>query len=353
MIKQLGAIMSFSSMYVAKRTRKDKFYTQVNQLIDWRKVEKQINKSYKPGKNAVGREAYPGLLLFKMLLLGIWNGLSDYGVEDLVNDSLSASKFCGLTLEDEVPDHSVLSRFRSELTSKRTFDKLLKILNKQLEQKSVMVKTTTKVDASITNSPRKPSSHKTYQVLDNDSHPDDNDDSGNETVIQYHKPSVDQEAGWTKKGGKFGFGYKRHDIAGNQGLIIATITTAANTHDHKVFEDLVDKANLAPDTEIQADKAYYSNQHNEFLHNRQFKNGLQIRAKRGKPLTKEEKQHNNQIAKTRYMIERTFGSIKRWFKAGEARYVGLEKTHSQHVLESIAYNLKRLPNLALKKQVLA
>jgi IS5 family transposase len=44
--------------------------------------------------------------------------LSDYEVEEKVNDSLSFMKFVGLTLEDDVPDHSVLSRFRTELTQK-------------------------------------------------------------------------------------------------------------------------------------------------------------------------------------------------------------------------------------------
>jgi IS5 family transposase len=85
-----------------------------------------------------------------MLLVGMWNGLSDYGTEDIVNDSLSANRFCGLSIEDKVPDHSVLSRFRTHLTKKQVFDKLLTEVNKQLEQKQVMIKTVVKVDASIT-----------------------------------------------------------------------------------------------------------------------------------------------------------------------------------------------------------
>jgi IS5 family transposase len=45
------------------------------------------------------------------------------------------------------------------------------------------------------------------------------------------------------------------------------------------------------------------------------------------------------------MVERTFGSIKRWFNSKEARYIGKEKMHTQHLLEAIAYNLKRMPRL--------
>ena len=72
-----------------------------------------------------GRPAYRGLLLFKMLLIGIWYDLSDEKVEESVNDSLSMMRFCDLETEDSVPDHSVLSRFRTELTEKRAFDRFV------------------------------------------------------------------------------------------------------------------------------------------------------------------------------------------------------------------------------------
>jgi IS5 family transposase len=148
--------VSFSQPFITHRTRKDKFYTQVNTLIDWHSIEGQIKQHYKANQGEVGRDGYSGLLLFKMLLLGIWNGLSDYATEELVNDSLSASAFCHLALEDDVPDHSVLSRFRSYMSKCGAFDQLLLNINTQLEHKNLMVKTVTKVDASITDSPRKP-----------------------------------------------------------------------------------------------------------------------------------------------------------------------------------------------------
>ena len=51
------------------------------------------------------------------------------------------------------------------------------------------------------------------------------------------------------------------------------------------------------------------------------------------------------ISKTRCLIERTFGSIQRWFCGGQCRYRGLAKTHTQSILEAIAYNLKRMLGL--------
>jgi IS5 family transposase len=47
------------------------------------------------------------------------------------------------------------------------------------------------------------------------------------------------------------------------------------------------------------------------------------------------------------VVERTFGSIKKWFSGWKTRYIGLRKTHTQHVLQAIAYNLKRSPGIII------
>ena len=146
--------MSFADYYVKQRSAKSSlFYDQINTLIDWNKLEKVINRYYHKGETLQGQKPYNGVLLFKMLLLGIWNDLSDVRTESYVNDSLSAMRFCGLNLEDPVPDHSTLSRFRSELTRNKGMDKLLLAFNRQLEKHQVIVCTGLKVDASLTETP--------------------------------------------------------------------------------------------------------------------------------------------------------------------------------------------------------
>lgn len=69
------------------------------------------------------------------------------------------------------------------------------------------------------------------------------------------------------------------------------------------------------------------------------------RAARGKGLSVREQQLNAGISRTRCRIERTFGAMRRWFHGGTAQYVGLAKTHAQHVMEAIAHNLYRAPGL--------
>ena len=87
------------------------------------------------------------------MLFKSWYNLIDPAVEDMVNDSLGAMRFWKLKLEDEVPDHSILSRFRKELVEKKAFDRLLRNINKQIKDKKLMIiESSAKVDASITDS---------------------------------------------------------------------------------------------------------------------------------------------------------------------------------------------------------
>ncbi len=50
--------MSFPQPFVTHRTRKDKFYTQVNRLIDWNKIDKQIKHYYQANHTEIGRDGY-------------------------------------------------------------------------------------------------------------------------------------------------------------------------------------------------------------------------------------------------------------------------------------------------------
>lgn len=98
---------SFVSVDVSRRTRRSKFLQQIDALIDWTVFEKELYKVCKRSlQDAAGRPAYNPLVLLKMMLLQAWYNLSDMGVEDMVNDTLSANAFCELRVEDTGPNHS-------------------------------------------------------------------------------------------------------------------------------------------------------------------------------------------------------------------------------------------------------
>ena len=80
---------------VRVRKIKIQFFQQINALLDWGSISITIDKYYSKGKSASGKPSYDGLLLFKMSLLQTWYGLSDYEVEDRVNDSLGSTIIIG------------------------------------------------------------------------------------------------------------------------------------------------------------------------------------------------------------------------------------------------------------------
>ncbi len=134
---------------IRSRKIKQAFFTQINILLNWEPIIKVLKKHYTKGQSATGKPSYSGLLLFKMSLLQTWYGLSDYEVEDRINDSISFSYFCGLHIDQVAPDHSTLSRFRSMMTKAKAYEPLFKEINRQLAAHKIIVKTGVIVDASV------------------------------------------------------------------------------------------------------------------------------------------------------------------------------------------------------------
>ena len=78
--------IGFADLACSTRKIKDNFFNQINTIIDWKPIDKKICKYYKKGESAVGRRSYEGIVLFKICVLQTWYGLSDYEVEEQVND---------------------------------------------------------------------------------------------------------------------------------------------------------------------------------------------------------------------------------------------------------------------------
>ena len=63
-----------------------------------------------------------------------------------------------------------------------------------------------------------------------------------------------------------------------------------------------------------------------------------------------QKQQERAISKRRCFVEHTFGGIHLWFGGGVTRYVGVERTHTQGILEALAYNIKRMLRIPLSDE---
>lgn len=292
---------------------------------------------YNKGKSVVGKPSYSGLLLFKMSLLQSWYGL---------NDSISFSYFCGMNIDQVAPDHSTLNRFRTALTKTKTYEKLFSSINKQLETHNIIVKTGIIVDASVIDTPLWPKGKTNFKVTENRT-------EEQVVVKKEYVDSVDKEGTWLKKRGKYHFGFKKHHVTDDQGLVVGVLTTTASKNEIANLEQMLETVNinLPKDIPLKADKGYQSKKNVELLKNRNLKNHILKKTYKNKPLTIWENRFNKLIGKTRIKVERTFGGIKRSFNGGLARYRGMEKMHTHNLMEAMCYNLYRRPGIVASELI--
>ncbi len=101
---------------------------------------------------------------------------------------------------------------------------------------------------------------------------------------------------------------------------------------------------------LYADKGYASAANRNLLQKRGIEDGIMHKAGRNTPLTEDKKKRNREISKKRYVVEQSFGTLKRRFKFTRASYCSRIKVQAQKVLKALVYNLLKAFHIA-KNQV--
>jgi transposase, IS5 family len=290
---------------------------KLDKLVKWYRFEKLLAR-LQPGET--GRPPYPALVKFKAVLLASLYGLSERELEDALDDRLSFRRFVGLSLEEKVPDHSVLNRFRNELIAQGLLERLFAELDRQLEAAGVILKRGTMLDAT---------------VIETVSTPPKGD-----------RASLDADAGFAKRTGKQGstFGYKAHvGVDEGSGLIRSVITTAANVNDTTPADALI----CGDEKAVWGDAAYHTHERERRLKASGVKARLMRRPNKHHPkLPPRLARYNRLIARRRAAVETTFATLKNRMHLTRIRYVGLAKASAQVLLAAFAFNLRRWVRLA-------
>jgi IS5 family transposase len=272
----------FSDFLVCQREGLNETLDRLGDVIDWRSLE-AVLAPVEPLKR--GAPGYPALVLLRCLFVGELYGLSDPGLEAAISDRLSFRRFAGFSLDDAVPDHSTLWRFREDLRlaglDKAVFEEIMG----QLDDQGLIMRKGTILDATIIEAqasrPRK----------------------GDKTS------KVDKDARFTKKGGKSWFGYKAHvGMDEGSGLIRSQTFTAANRNDTEPADELV----IGDERAIYADAAYDTHARRARLKACGIKPRIMFRPNKHHPkLSARKALFNRLVSKTRASVERLFGDMKR------------------------------------------
>lgn len=322
--REIGQL-SFADEAVVAATGGNEVLERVSGLIDWRRVEQLLSK-LRSGK--MGAPAYPALLMFKALLLQRWYALSDPALEEALKDRLSFRRFVGLPLSEAIPDHSTLWRFRESLGPKLC-ERIFVEIGRQIEVSGFVMKQGTLIDASLVpsavNAPKRP---------DGPMLPDETGRPASKLVGS----ELDPDAAWTKKAGKYYFGYKLHAAMDKTSRIIRrVIVTPANINESQEADGLI----CGDEKIVYADKAYDSRERRRSLNLRGIKNAIMRRGHPKRKLTPAEVRRNQRIAKHRGAIEPLFNLFKNVYGFARARYRGLNRNSCAITLAAIAINLKR------------
>ena len=261
----------FSSM---EKNRAIKRMKQINAIVDWSRIENLLMRSYPVGKSAEGNAAYPPLMLMKCLLLQQWFSIdSDPELETQINDRASFRTFLGLSFDDNAPDHSTFSRFRSRL-SKDTMKTINHELLSQFASRGLAINEGIAVDARLVQSASHPlSEDKLREERIKRETPEG-------TLDKLGKPmkfSRDLDSNWTVKNNKPHFGLKEHaSVDTSYGFVLATEMTPASFHDSPFLPMCVAGSchTKNPIKKVFADKGYFGEKNREFLSLNKIQDGI-------------------------------------------------------------------------------
>lgn len=311
-VKRTGQLSLVEAFLGGRRIGGASPLDRLSGLVKWYRFEKLLARLRDDGP---GRAAWPPLVLFKALLLQATYGLSDRELEEALADRLSFRRFVGLGLEEGIPDHTVLTRFRNLLIAENLLERLFAELDRQLEKVGLMLKRGTMLDATLIETVARPSSDE--------------------------RASVDEDARYGGPKGKDGptFGYKAHvGVDEGSGLIRSLITTPANVNETVVADQLL----RGDERCVLADAAYDTHARRARLKAEGVKPRIARRPNKHHPkLPARLERYNRLIARRRAAVETTFATLKRRMHLHAIRYIGLAKASAQVLLAAIAFNMRR------------
>lgn len=278
-----------------KDLRKAELLEEAKILIPFEEMAKIIEAKFK--KQERWRKRRDTVVLLKILFLQRVFGLADEAVEEDIYDRATFKAFIGdqYLLKHWIPDATSLCRFRRFLEANKLHKDIFEDVVKKFEEKGLIVKTWTIVDATIIKAP---------------------------SSTKNKDKKRDPEMKSTKKWANYHFGMKAH--AGcdmDSGIVHNVEFTSANIHDSEKMKDVFHGKEKA----ICGDKWYVSQKRKKECREKGIIYWVLEKAGRGKKISSAQKKHNKKWQSVRAKSELPFWILKKWRKNDKVRYKWLYK----------------------------
>ena len=298
-----------------KKTRREKFLEEMNQVIPWEELLQIVNKYYPLAGN--GRHPMPMERMLRIYFMQQWYGLSDPAMEDALYDIESMRWFADINIEvDVIPDETTILNFRHLLERHNLTKQILEKTKRYLSEKGLLLREGTIVDATIINAP---------------------------SSTKNQNRTRDKEMRQTKKGNQWYFGMKAHvGTDTSRGLAHSVVVTDAAVHDSQVMDGLLHGEEEA----VYGDKAYASEEKKREYEAKGIEWCINRKANRGQQLSQEAMECNHKRSQIRAKGEHAFLVVKHLWCYQKVRYKGLYKNAVQ------VFSLFALANLYLVRHEL-
>jgi IS5 family transposase len=186
-----------------KKTRKQVFLEQMDQVVPWAALVELIAPYYPEGRT--GRPPFSLSTMLRIHFMQQWFTLSDPGMEEAFFDTPLYREFAQIEEFSRLPDESTILRFRHRLEKHKLAEQILTTVNELLTQRGLLLKAGTAVDATLIAAP---------------------------TSTKNKDRARDPEMHSSKKGNQWYFGMKAHiGVDAESGLVHTVRGTSGHVSD--------------------------------------------------------------------------------------------------------------------------
>ena len=304
--------------------------------VPWEAFRLSLARVFRRSKRKQGgRPPFVAVLMFKILVLQALYNLSDDQTEYQIRDRLSFMRFLGLDLEQRIPDAKTIWLFRETLAQAQVVETLFAQFESYLAEQGLQPRGGQLIDASLIPVPKQRNSRDENATL-----------KAGECPTEWEgqpakRRQTDTEARWTVKHGTSHYGYKNHVNVDKQHKLIRQYTvTDAAVHDSQVLEEVLLPAEAGRD--VWADSAYRSDAIEAHLKATGLRSKVHRKGYRSKPLTVQQKGHNQRRSRIRARVEHVFGHQVTAMGGKRIRTIGLVRARLKIGMKNLTYNFQRL-----------